>query len=237
MKKEKGIMDRRDFDDDLKIYDTKTFEMFQNFEAKNAVHEYFFIYHFHYFKKSFVSINHTMLIVNRMFAMYKGLELIVERKRCLATAKEINNTSNDAKDVYYASKYFIQLSQVQDRDKAICSELPLMIEHFYKNLTVNSFSSKMVPLLKAIEDTENQYKRIVDKNYTKSVASLYSSFVEEIIGDHAESQNIIQNIHTNGSSGRDIDYLGDTTLILFIHATGPNQRIIQNAKGCEILGY
>lgn len=95
----------------------------------------------------------------------------------------------------------------------------------------------MVPLWNKIEDCEACYNRLGKKNYSKGLATLYSGFVEEIIGDHAEAQDITQNLHKTISTGRDIDYLGDKSLILFVHASGPNQRLIQSAKGVEILGY
>lgn len=68
-----------------------------------------------------------------MHSLYKGLELIVERKRILDKGKRINNNSNDAKDVYYASKYFIKRNEVLEKDEMICKELPLLIDHFNKN--------------------------------------------------------------------------------------------------------
>ena len=111
----------------------------------------------------------------------------MERKRCLVKGKQINNTSNDAKDVYYASKYFIQISEVLEKDAHICTEFPLLIDYYYKNVTVNNFSAKMVPLQRKIENTKNQYKTIAGKNYSKGVASLYGTFVEEILGDAAEA--------------------------------------------------
>lgn len=47
----------------------------------------------------------------------------------------------------------------------------------------------------------------------------------------------MQNIHNNVTIGRNIDYLDDKNLVLFIHASGPNSNLIQSIKGCEILGY
>ena len=172
-----------------------------------------------------------------MYEKYKSTELVVEKRRCLTKAKSLNQTSNDAQDVYYASQYFIKVTNVLNADAQVCHEFPLIIDYFFKNVTINAFSTRMVPMMQKIESVQKQYDGILKKNYTKEITAFYSSYSDDILGDPDLSHEIMMTSSKFVTTGRDIDFLGDKALILYIHASGPNQNLIQSAKGIEILGY
>lgn len=81
------------------------------------------------------------------------------------------------------------------------------------------------------------YDVILKKNYTKEITAYYSSYTEDILGDPDLSHDIMMQSSKFATTGRDIDFLGDKALILYVYASGPNQRLIQSAKGIEALGY